>query len=190
MAQKTGRTTSSGQIGPTDPRLLSSPLDFIAEDNMRERVICALLDRMVASILPDEEDRVQVLAFLKEELPLHLADENIDLFPLMRARCTAEDEIDKVIGRMQSDHGHALTDTPELVDLLQNELMSETGFPDSARARMAYFATHSRRHIIVENAIILPIARVRLTRKDLSIMRLHMLERRGLDRLTEASNAE
>ena len=167
---------------------MGSPLDFIAEDNMRERVICALLERMAASTFPDEEEHVQVLAFLSEELPLHLADEDMDLYPLMRARCEPEDEIDAVIDRLQSDRGHVLTDAPELVGLLQDEFVSETGLSDIARARMAHFVTHSRRHVIVENAIILPIARVRLTRSDLDIMRLHMLERRGLDRLMEVLN--
>lgn len=182
MPQKGSGTARGEHLGPTNPRLLGNPIDFIAEDHMRERAICTMIDTIAAAARPEDNDRDQVLAFLREELPLHLADEDEDLFPMMRARCEPDDEIDTVIDRLQSDHGHALTDTPNVIALLRrgNELS------DDSRSRLTDFATHSRRHIIVENAIILPIARARLTGDDLDIMRLHMLKRRGLDRLLGA----
>ena len=52
------------------------------------------------------------------------------------------------------------------------------------------FASQTRRHLIVENAIILPIARARLDTDDLDALRLGMLRRRGLDRLMEEMDAE
>jgi hemerythrin-like domain-containing protein len=45
---------------------------------------------------------------------------------------------------------------------------------------MMDFAHHARRHLILENAVILPIARARLTEADLNAMKRHMLERRSL----------
>jgi hemerythrin-like domain-containing protein len=52
------------------------------------------------------------------------------------------------------------------------------------------FAGHVRRHLVAENAILLPIARARLTRADLARLSAHMRARRGLTQLSETPNAE
>jgi hemerythrin-like domain-containing protein len=164
-----GETAETGQIG--------HPLDFIAEDHMREREVCALIDRLVALVPISPADRDQVLLFLLEQLPHHLQDEEIDLFPMMLERCEPEEEIDKVIERLTSDHGHAHADAPAIVALVRAEVTELDG---EARARLADFARHARRHLVLENAIVLPIARARLTDDDLRIMQRHMKERRGI----------
>ena len=128
-----------------------------------------------------------MVAFLNEQLPQHLADEEIDLFPLMLKRCEPEEEIDKVIDKLESDHGHALADAPAIAALIEAYQTDVSEFSTKAYVQMTEFAHHARRHRNLENAIILPIARARLTQADLEIMKLHMLERRGLDRVLEGS---
>lgn len=156
---------------------IDHPLDFIAEDHMREREVCALIDRLVAPGPIDPADRQRIIVFLRDQLPNHLADEEIDLFPMMLKRCEPEDEIGKVIDRLTSDHAHAHVDAPAIIALIQ----SETGALNTAACdKMAAFARQSRRHLVLENAIILPIARARLTQADLGVMQRHMMERRGL----------
>lgn len=177
-------------LPPTNLRLLGNPIAFIAEDHLRERAICALLDKIAQARAPDQDEMLDVLAFLREELPAHLADEEQDLFPLMRIRCAPEDEIDKVIDRMQADHDHAEGATREAIAILERAVMRRRVERAEDRATLADFATHSRRHLIVENAIILPLARARLTNADLDRLRLGMLKRRGLDRVMEAKDAE
>jgi iron-sulfur cluster repair protein YtfE (RIC family) len=86
---------------------VENPLDFIADDLVRERQVCAMIDSMVSDGHPEEGIRKQVVSFLTVQLPRHLLDEEVDLFPLMQARCTPEDEIEKVISRLHSDHVHA-----------------------------------------------------------------------------------
>jgi len=159
---------------------LENPLDFIAEDHMREREVCALIDRIVASASMESAELEQVLTFLEDHLPQHLADEEIDLFPLMLKRCDPEDEIDKVIDKLQSDHSHANADAPAIVAIIQSFGKGRAKPSRSDCQQMADFAHHSRRHLILENAIILPIARARLTKEDLNTMKRHMQERRGL----------
>jgi hemerythrin-like domain-containing protein len=156
---------------------IDHPLDFIAEDHMREREVCALIDRLVALVPISSADREKIIVFLQDQLPHHLEDEEIDLFPLMLERCEPEEEIGKVIDRLTSDHEHAHADAPAIIALIQSDV-SELN--NEACNRMADFARHSRRHLVMENAIILPIARARLTEADLRIMKRHMLERRGL----------
>lgn len=156
---------------------IDNPLDFIAEDHMREREVCALIDKLVALVPIGDADRDRMLAFLREQLPRHLEDEEFDLFPMMLERCEPEEEIDKVIERLTSDHDHAQVDAPATVALIQTKTADLTR--DDC-ARLADFARHSRRHLVLENAIILPIARARLTEDDLRIMKRHMQKRRGI----------
>lgn len=159
---------------------LNDPLDFIAEDHMREREVCASIDRIVAFASMEGAELEQVLTFLEAQLPQHLADEEIDLFPLMLKRCDPEDEIDKVIDKLQSDHSHAIADAPAIIAIIQG---FDEKLPKPSRSdcqQMADFAHHARRHLILENAVILPIARARLTEEDLNTMKRHMMERRGL----------
>ena len=164
---------------------LVNPLDFIAEDHMREREVCAVIDRIVASAPVEGAELEQVLEFLEIQLPQHLADEEIDLFPLMLERCEPEDEIDKVIDKLQSDHGHAIADGPAIVAIIQGFDKERPNPSQSDCQQMARFADHARRHLILENAVILPIARARLTEEDLNTMKKHMLERRGLQNSPE-----
>ncbi len=180
MNKPSERQRNAARGESSGARPLHGPLDFIAEDHMREREVCALIDRIVASASMDQADLDQVLVFLEAVLPQHLADEEIDLFPLMLKRCAPEDEIEKVIDRLQSDHGHALADAPAIAAIIQGIGASLSKPSQSDCALLSDFAHHARRHLILENAVILPIARARLTKKDLRLMERHMLERRGL----------
>ncbi len=174
-------------LGPTDPRLLGNPLDFIAEDHLRERQICAEMDQLAKSRPNDPDLLADILNFLTEELPMHLADEEQDLFPMMIARCDAEDEIERVISRLQGDHRHAKADTDMLTQALRAAHEAQTPIDDDAAIRLSDFAGKARRHLILENAVILPIARKRLKPRDLDQMRANMMARRGLDRIFEGS---
>jgi len=176
-------------LSPTDPALLGNPLDFIAEDHLREREICVRLDRIAAAATPDADEIAGVLSYLAGELPLHLQDEEHDLFPLMRRRCPPEDEIGKIIDRLLADHGHAHAQTPRTLAVLGRLLAESRGPTPGETAQLTDFAKHARAHLIVENAIILPIARARLTARDLEALCRGMLGRRGLDRLMEAPDA-
>ena len=165
---------------PTDPRLLASPLDFIAEDHLRQRVICAMLDR-IASGDAGPEDLQQVRQVLGHELPLHLQDEEEDLFPLMRRRCEPEDEIDKVIERLRNEHAHGAEETRNVITVVEMSGAGAKRLSKAHRAMLTAYATRTRRRLIVVNAIILPLARLRLTMDDLETLRLRMQARRGLD---------
>lgn len=189
MKPQTGRTHQRGAcLSPTDFTLLKDPLDFIAEDHLREREVCAALDRMADGDTAALQDVSCALAFLRDELPLHLADEEEDLFPLMRRSCLPEDEIERVITRLLVDHQHAASDTPEVVAVL-TELMSRSASTQE-RQLLSRFSSYARRHLILENAVILPIARLRLGENDLESLRLRMRQRRGIGTKKDTSNAE
>lgn len=190
MKRQIAVPSRSDCLSPTDPRLLGNPLDFIAEDHLRERQICALIDGIANAAGLDTSDVDNVLSFLGEELGMHLQDEDDGLFPLMRKKCEAEDQIDDVIERLQSDHMKITAVAPKIGQSLQRLLDGQPALNDGDRTMLSEFANDTRRHLIVENAIILPIARARLNAADLDSLRSGMLKRRGLDRLMEDENAD
>lgn len=159
---------------------VENPLDFIAEVHMREREICALIDKAVSADSVSKVEIHEILEFLEEQLPQHLADEQIDLFPMMLKRCDPEDEIENVIDKLQSDHGHAISDAPDIIAILRQCVKKSAELSEKHARQMTAFAHHARRHLILENAVVLPFARLRLTGRDLKNMRRHMLERRDL----------
>ena len=98
---------------PTNLRLLTSPLDFISEDHLRERQICAVIDALATADLLGRQAATTVLRFLNEELNVHLRDEMDDLFPLLVRRCAAEDAIEGVIDRIRVDLDDAMRLLPQ-----------------------------------------------------------------------------
>ena len=187
MTRKGAGHQRGDTLGPTDPRLLGNPLDFLAEDHLRERQICAEMDQLGGSQRADPDLLADILNFLIEELPMHLADEEQDLFPMMVMRCEPEDEIERVIARLQADHIHAKADTGMLIQALRAAQGTQSPIGPAAATKFSEFAGQARRHLILENAIVLPIARKRLKPRDLDLMRANMMARRGLDRIFEAS---
>ena len=175
---------------PTRHSLLANPLDFISEDHLRKLFICAVIDGLAAADALDRQEATTVLRFLNEELNVHLRDEAEDLFPLLARRCTEEDAIEGAIERIRADQDEAMRLMPEVRAMLAGCLDSGADLTTKERAVLSTFAGHVRRHLVAENAILLPIARVRLTRADLRILTKHMRSRRGLPDIKETSDAE
>jgi hemerythrin-like domain-containing protein len=175
---------------PTNPSLLASPLDFISEDHLRERQICAVIDRLAMADPLDRQSALSVLRFLNEEMNVHLRDEAEDLFPLLALRCTEEDAIEGAIGRIRADQVEAVRLLPRMRAALAACLDAGTAPTAEDRATLTRFAGHVRRHLVAENAILLPIARARLTRADLRTLSKHMRSRRGLPDLAETPDAQ
>ena len=174
---------------PTPEALLEEPLEFIHEDHLRERQICAFLDDIGDGTA--ELDVVQAaLDFLSNELPLYMRDEEEDLFPLLKRRCEPDDEIEKIISKPVEDHEHANQDAETIVNILEKLVTASDPASEAEKLALQEFAAHTRKHLILENAIILPFARLRLTENDRKSLYLRMCQRRGLERLKEDQDAE
>lgn len=179
----------SGEI-PTHPSLLGRPLDFICEDHLRERQVCAMIDGLTMVRSLDRQAVLTVLRFLNEELNVHLRDEAEDLFPLLAKRCTVEDSIEDAINRIRLDQNETLRLLPGVRAALAGCLDTGSDLSAEERELLTRFAGHVRRHLVAENAILLPIARTRLTRADLATLSAHMRARRGLAPVAGGGNAE
>jgi iron-sulfur cluster repair protein YtfE (RIC family) len=175
---------------PTSPDLLAKPLDFISEDHLRERQLCAVIDGLAAGACLHPQTAMTVLRFLNEELNVHLRDEVEDLFPLLARRCTEEDCIDSAISRVRADQIEAIRLLPTVRATLGACLDTGSDLAAEDRAALTRLAAHVRRHLVAENAILLPIARARLTRADLRMLSRQMRSRRGLPFTQETTDAE
>jgi iron-sulfur cluster repair protein YtfE (RIC family) len=175
---------------PTSPSLLANPLYFISEDHLRERQVCAVIDGLATAEVFNQQSATAVLRFLNEELNVHLRDEAEDLFPLLARRCTEEDAIESAIDRIRADQDKAMRLLPQVRAMLADCLDSGTDLTVEERAVLSRFAGHVRRHLVAENAILLPIARARLTRADLRTLSNHMRSRRGLPEIAETTDAD
>jgi hypothetical protein len=166
-------------------------IDLIQNDHMLLRQVCADLDQ-IAGLSAAEAAQLALSprGYLREEYLAQHADEEDGLFPLLRQRCLPEDRIGRMLDQLAQDH-RAGKDRFHAVMAVLGQLIAEDRGPDTPEATvLTEFAASERRHLIVENAIVLPIARARLTRADRAALRKKMLVRRGLDRLERARDAQ
>lgn len=155
------------------------PLEQISQEHLRQREVCATLDKLAALKAPDLELAAQVLPHFDTLLARHVEDEEDDLFPLLRARSDPEDEINDTLDRLVGKHLVSLELAARVRDVVL-AMANDNTLPDAeGAAALVGFAAHERRHLIVENAIVLPLARARLTPDDLDELRARMAARRA-----------
>lgn len=172
---------------PVDLRRYGNPLDALAADHYRQRLILADLERLAASIDRDNDDVAALLMHIEIEMPMHTLDEDEDLFPLLRRRAAPEDRMDRLLARLDAEHDSIKALAAEVRDILRGVL---AGDMPGDRTPLHGFTSAYRRHMILENAVLLPLARARLTQADLADLRSRMAARRGLDLALETGPRE
>lgn len=162
--------------------LMRSPLDWFFAEHYRHRQFCRLLSDAAEAHVFDGPRLERLLGFMRRDLALHIVDEEEDLFPLLRRRALAEDNIDTVLGQLAAEH-RADADQARMVQAHLEaclESRSAPGLDPEARKAMQNLAKHEFRHLALENAVVLPIARLRLTEDDLAAMGRRLAARRGI----------
>lgn len=164
------------------PDLLMEPIDYLFADHFRQRMLCTVLDDIAEAESVDLDLLEAVVRFLGNDLAPHVLDEEEDLFPLLRMRAKPEDEIDRVLGQLSEEHVSDETDAKQIMVILdtikQGGKRSKMSLED--KVLLKRFAANERQHLIVENAIVLPLARARLTETDKRKLSLNMAARRGI----------
>lgn len=174
----TDRRSYDGRT-PTGIWLLRNPIDFIAEDHLRLRAMCAEMDRLADGGTFDATELTELRDYLTEELPALLADEDEDLMPLVLERAEPEDELPKLARRLDREH-REIDGFLALASAAFQGHVPGTVVASQFQTVLRDLAQATRRHLILENAVLLPLARVRLTDADLIALRKAMLRRRGL----------
>lgn len=159
-------------LGPGD-----CPLEALREVHFLQRQICCDLEVLAETRVPRADLARGVLMNLCRDLPLHHEDEDHDLFPLLRARAHPEDEIDTLLDRLSADHARDAAQRPPLLAALACLADGALPAPED-RAALRALAQSERRHMTIENAIVLSLARARLTAEDRAKLMAAMAARR------------
>ena len=171
------RTESPWAIEPMPADLIDSPLDFIFAEHHRQREAASILT-MLADGEFDGGGVHALLAFLETDFALHIGDEELALFPMLREHCLPEDNVERILARLEHEHreDEASMETATAI-LVKGASRQQIGENDKRRLRM--FAEHIRQHLALENGVLLPIARVRLRENELGVL-AEMLKARRL----------
>lgn len=177
-----GSGNSRAAIEPMPVELLKEPLVWFFAEHYRHRAVCKELLRLAESDDFDEMLMRQIEYFLDVDLALHIVDEEDDLFPLLRRRCEPDDQIENVLEMLAREHASDLHDATAVRTLIKEALSRKRGlaaFSETGEI-VPPFCRGQQRHIAVENAVVLPIARMRLTPRDLTNLGRRLAARRGL----------
>ena len=168
-------------VAPPSPHS-RNPLDMIASAHTLQVEMCDAMER-IADGLPDEVDCrlcAQVASCLQFDLPLHHHDEEEGLFPLLRARARPEDGVDQILERLAAEHSSDNDFASEISEIL--EVLGQgrrPANPEMLGYMLRGFFERYRRHVQWENTLVMPLARLRLTRDDLDALLARMNENRG-----------
>lgn len=176
------RDRLNGAIEPIPIELLCEPLVWFFAEHYRHRDVCKRLLSMSESVEFDAETYNAVRSFLENDLPVHIIDEEDDLFPLLRRRCEPDDQIEKVLGMLSGEHANDMHDATAVCALVDKAIAEKRGLAVFSETPdiVPPFCQSQQRHIAVENAVVLPIARLRLTEDDLKSLGRRLAARRGL----------
>ena len=169
--------------------LLREPVEYVFADHYRLRQVVATLDRFLTegaftSPLSEEvaADTARIQAYLLDELPLHIADEEEGLFPCLERRRAGDNETEQILATLRQEHQEDFallpTVTAGLDDLLAGREVAEKDVFETSVAR---FVDTQRRHIMWENNIVLPLARRYFEAEDMLAIGREMADRHGAE---------
>lgn len=186
--EHSGKKASGGKDGggrdlwaiePMPAGLIDSPLDFIFAEHHRQREASSII-MMIADGEFNRKGVERLKTFLEEDFALHIGDEEIVLFPVLRDNCLPEDNVERIIEKLQDEHREDENISDEVIAILKRRLDGED-ITENERRRLRLFAEHIRQHLALENGVMLPIARVRLGVHILDTL-AEMLKKRRMKR--------
>ena len=177
MNSKSRKSRTDSRASPA----AGDPLDVIAHEHQWQLRLCDVLEK-IADDLPDNVDLMLisvVLPMLRDDLATHVRDEEEGLFPLLRKRARPGDNFEEIAQALSLEHATDEGFAEEIVDqleLLQSGRRPEN--PDMLGYMLRGFFETQRRHLVWEEAVVLPLARQRLTADDLRHLSRVMLDNR------------
>jgi len=120
-----------------------------------------------------------VLTALRVDIPRLLADEAEDLFPILQLAVRKTDDLETILSRLQGDQDELRARSAASLSALEAcSQESERALDVALKSDLAALAARVRQHVSLLNAIILPIARLRLTLEDIATLGAGMATRR------------
>lgn len=162
--------------------LLGDPIEYLIAEHTRQRVLCDVLDDISNSNQTDGELVGEVLNFLKEDFKRHVLDEEMILFPALEHVGQPDARFHEVLAQLHQQHEEHRSLSNEIIRLLEDLLSSaqDSGPSRKLSTMLQDFAAVEREHLILENAIVLPIAKAELSSATLVKLSAEMEARRGI----------
>ncbi len=180
-ARDMARDVSHGSPGLGSEEI-EDPLGFIYGEHERIRLCWERLEHLAAE--PAAADAPEaaraILAFIEESLPLHFADEEEDLFPLLKRRSPSDDSIHAVLELLAKEHRDDIEQGRTMVRALRAIAAGEA--PADGEMFAAYvraFVMLQRRHQAMENNLVMMAAFDRLIPEDIAELGRRIAARRG-----------
>lgn len=170
------------KIDDLPSELMADPIAWFFLEHERHRQFCRLMEETASAHRFEADILTHLLDFLRNELARHIIDEEQDLFPLLARRAIPDDEIKELLVRLSAehradaDHAHGVRDHLEACLKMRMAPRHVAG----ASEALQDFANQELRHLALENAVVLPIARLRLTPNDLKLLSRRLAQRRGV----------
>jgi hemerythrin-like domain-containing protein len=156
------------------------PLEFMLAEHLNHRRMCRALERLAGATDFDAAAITALLDFIRFDLTLHVIDEEEDFFPMLRERCLPEDGVESVLVRLSYEHAEDKALSARVRDVLNACLILRKpphAIEGGAEALLS-FARHELRHLTLENAVVVPLARRRFSAEDLNRLSDRLLARR------------
>jgi hemerythrin-like domain-containing protein len=179
--ESNGRKVKRDELAPPPLSLLDDPLGYIGADHDRQRSACRALRQLATEMEIDRRLAGAIVAFFVRDLPLHHQDEDEDLFPLLLKRSLPEDGLATLLTQLSGDHIKAAAMVVRIVETITPAGNATTININRRTAGLARdYADREHRHLAIENAIVMVIARKRLKADDLLVISRSMKARRGV----------
>lgn len=161
--------------------LLDTPLEYIFADHKRQRGVCAALLSLAMGGEASQAETDCIAMFLTHDRLLHHADEDEDLFPILRRRALPQDDLAGLLISLTDEHRHSNLVARQIVSALETRAANAPGFDrEGDNDVIRSYAAAEQRHIAIENAVVMALAQIRLTRGDLRSLSCSMKARRGM----------
>jgi hypothetical protein len=188
MPERENRARDSRAVTPPlNPE--DCPLEALREVHFLQRQFCLDMEALAETTKARPALARAVLTNLCRDLPLHHADEDAGLFPLLRERARNEDAIEPLLDRLSADHDAIAAARQPLLTALSCLADGALPAPED-RAALRALAQAKLRHLTIEHAIILPLAQFRLTVADRRQLIAAMATRRATPPDAEGPSAD
>lgn len=163
----------AAHVAPLQAALLRDPIAFLAAEHARQTVLLRHLEQLAGG-RAGKGVAAMVLRWLRDELPLHLMDEEHSLHPRLLPH-----DGSGTLARIAARHHAGNTAPGAVLDGLRALCAGcrpPPGFAPAARE----FAAACRRGLALEEACVSPLARRVLDPAALAALSREMAQRRGL----------
>ena len=162
-------------LDPIKPELMDEPIEYFFAEHHRQRQAADILI-LVANGENDKRGVERLIKFLEQDYARHVGDEEVGFFPILRQQCIPEDNIESLIKRLCDEHKNEESIGNDVLTVLR-EVQSDVALSAEKKRKLRVFAEHTRQHLAVENAVLLPIARVRMDEESLKALSVILKQR-------------